>query len=79
MVGLLPLCAVTVFEGELMRKYPEVARALLAIPRGAPGARRRFIHDPVEARPCGPPARLGARRDEGSGACSRRCSTRTSS
>src|SRR5438046_8712200 len=25
MVGLLPLCAATVFEGELVRKYPELA------------------------------------------------------
>ena len=32
MVGLLPLCAVTVFEGKLAAKYPEissVARAYL--------------------------------------------------
>ena len=33
MVGLLPLCAVTVFEGELMAKYPELHERL-----------RRFIH-----------------------------------
>jgi hypothetical protein len=30
MVGLLPLCAVTVFEGELRRKYPEIDREFLA-------------------------------------------------
>jgi hypothetical protein len=30
MVGLLPLCAVTVFEGELRRKYPEIDAGLLA-------------------------------------------------
>ncbi len=29
MVGLLPLCAVTVFEGELARKYPELQEAVL--------------------------------------------------
>ncbi|MGQ0636197.1 MAG: MGH1-like glycoside hydrolase domain-containing protein [Planctomycetaceae bacterium] len=28
MVGLLPLCAATVFEGKLMEKYPEVAERL---------------------------------------------------
>jgi hypothetical protein len=28
MVGLLPLCAATVFEGELLRKYPELAERL---------------------------------------------------
>ena len=30
MVGLLPLCAVTVFEGELRRKYPEIDAGFLA-------------------------------------------------
>jgi hypothetical protein len=46
MVGLLPLCAVTVFEGELIAKAPEalekVRRFLLARPE-----LRAFIHDPV--------------------------------
>ena len=28
MVGLLPLCAVTVFEGELREKYPEITERL---------------------------------------------------
>ena len=38
MVGLLPLCAVTVFEGKLMAKYPGAAATLQQVPRGAPGA-----------------------------------------
>ena len=45
MVGLLPLCAVTVFEGELREKYPEVGqrwhRFLAARPELT-----AFIHDP---------------------------------
>jgi hypothetical protein len=46
MVGLLPLCAVTVFEGEFRRKYPDViARVqemLIARPELC-----AFIHDPA--------------------------------
>jgi len=45
MVGLLPLCAVTVFEGELQAKYPEIgesAAALLADHRELTAE----IHDP---------------------------------
>jgi hypothetical protein len=45
MVGLLPLCAVTVFEGELRQKHPELAgrfrRFLAARPELT-----AFIHDP---------------------------------
>jgi hypothetical protein len=49
MVGLLPFCAVTLFEGELMRKYPELQ-----------GTMRRFL----DARPeltafIHPPEKLG--------------------
>jgi len=47
MVGLLPLCAVTVFEGEVLRKYPEVGQQL----RGFISARPEltaFIHDPTK-------------------------------
>ncbi len=40
MVGLLPLCAVTVFEGELLKKYPELVPRLQPVPRRAPGADR---------------------------------------
>ena len=45
MVGLLPLCAVTVFEGELLQKYPKLENEL----RGFLGARPEltaYIHDP---------------------------------
>ena len=46
MVGLLPLCAVTVYEGELTRKYPqlldEFRRFLAARPELT-----AFVHDPA--------------------------------
>jgi hypothetical protein len=47
MVGLIPLCAVTVFEGELVGKYPELGEEM----RRSLAARselRAFIHDPIE-------------------------------
>jgi hypothetical protein len=45
MVGLLPLCAVTTFEGELMKKYPEIGNTLesmLTIQKEV----SKNIHDP---------------------------------
>jgi hypothetical protein len=47
MVGLLPLCAVTVFEGELIAKYPEVAQRLRRFLEARPEL-RAFIHDPAK-------------------------------
>ena len=51
MVGLLPLCAVTVFEGELLKKYPELVprlRRFIECPPGAdgvhPGSGKRGEH-----------------------------------
>ena len=35
MVGLLPLCAVTVFDGSLRERYPEIAAAIRRLPRVA--------------------------------------------
>jgi hypothetical protein len=61
MVGLLPLCAVTAFEGELLAKYPQLGQRL----RGFLDARpelRAFIHDP--AKPGQGGRRLGAILDE---------------
>ena len=63
MVGLLPLCAATVFEGELLAKYPELGERLQRFldarpelcagdPRPAQAGRRR------------PPARLDPRRNQ---------------
>src|SRR5262245_3191286 len=46
MVGLLPLCAVTVFEGQLMERFPEV-RTRFARFLEAREELRSFIHDPV--------------------------------
>jgi len=48
MVGLLPLCAVTVFEGELRRKYPEVGDRLGRFLESRPEL-TTFIHDPMQA------------------------------
>ncbi len=46
MVGLLPLCAVTVFEGELMEKYPELVPRLQRF-LGARPELTAFIHPPA--------------------------------
>jgi Mannosylglycerate hydrolase MGH1-like glycoside hydrolase domain len=47
MVGLLPLCAVTVFEGELLARYPEIGKRLHRFLEARPEL-RAFIHDPAE-------------------------------
>jgi hypothetical protein len=61
MVGLLPLCAVTVFEGELEGKYPEVSQRLRRFLEARPQL-RTFIHDPAKRGQGG--RRLGAILDE---------------
>ena len=45
MVSLLPLCAVTVFEGELMAKYPELRQRFRRFAAARPEL-TAFIHDP---------------------------------
>jgi hypothetical protein len=47
MVGLLPLCAVTVFEGELAGKYPDVTERLGRFLVSRPEL-KSFIHDPTK-------------------------------
>jgi hypothetical protein len=47
MVGLLPLCAATVFEGEALAKYPELGERLLWFLASRPEL-RRTIHDPLK-------------------------------
>ena len=47
MVGLLPLCAVTVFDGELRKKFPEATNRLREFLLARPEL-RAFIHDPVK-------------------------------
>jgi hypothetical protein len=47
MVGLLPLCAVTVFEGELRRKYPELERQFREFLASRPEL-VAMIHDPAK-------------------------------
>jgi len=47
MVGLLPLCAVTVFDGELTRQCPELTVRLREFLLARPEL-RTFIHDPLK-------------------------------
>jgi hypothetical protein len=61
MVGLLPLCAVTVFDGKLLRKHPEVADRLRDFLAARPEL-LSFIHDPTRIGHAG--RRLGAILDE---------------
>jgi hypothetical protein len=46
MVGLLPLCAATTYDGKLLTKYPEVANRLRAFLETRPEL-RTSIHDPI--------------------------------
>lgn len=61
MVGLLPLCAVTVFEGEFRDKYPEIMERLKGLLEARPDL-CTFIHDPAKEGQSG--RRLGAILDE---------------
>jgi hypothetical protein len=61
MVGLLPLCAVTVFEGEFRKKYPEIAKKFQGFLDARPEL-KTFIHDPTKPGCAG--RRLGAIMDE---------------
>jgi hypothetical protein len=47
MVGLLPLCAVTVFEGKMVAKYPELGQRMRRFLEARPEL-RAFIHDPAK-------------------------------
>ena len=47
MVGLLPLCAVTVFEGKLAKQYPEVGQTIVEYLQRKPEL-TAFIHDPLK-------------------------------
>jgi len=47
MVGLLPLCAVTVFDGKVMEKHPELRERFRKFIEARPEL-RTFIHDPVK-------------------------------
>jgi hypothetical protein len=46
-VGLLPLCAVTVFDGEFIKKHPEYQERFQRFFEARPEL-REFIHDPVK-------------------------------
>jgi hypothetical protein len=47
MVGLLPLCAVTVYEPEFREKYPIFSERMLEFFKGRPEL-KEFIHDPIK-------------------------------
>jgi hypothetical protein len=61
MVGLLPLCAVTVFEGELREKHPELFKRFERFLAARPEL-TNYIHDPNKVGHAG--RRLGAILDE---------------
>ena len=61
MVGLLPLCAVTVFEGEFGKKFPEVMKQFKGFLDARPEL-TTFIHDPAKVGQSG--RRLGSILDE---------------
>lgn len=48
MVGLLPLCAVTSFDGDLIKQFPETRRDLVRFVEARPEI-IEFIHDPMKA------------------------------
>jgi hypothetical protein len=52
MVGLLPLCAATTFEGELFKYFPELAERLLRFMAARPEI-AAAIHDPKKVGPTG--------------------------
>jgi len=47
MVGLLPLCAATVFEGHFMRRFPQLSHRLVKFLHARPEL-TAFIHDPFK-------------------------------
>ena len=47
MVGLLPFCAVTIFEGDLAKKYPQVGQTARDYLQAHPEL-TAFIHDPLK-------------------------------
>jgi hypothetical protein len=61
MVGLLPLCAVTVFENEFLKKYPGMMKQLVGLLKARPEL-VTSIHDPARVGEAG--RRLGAILDE---------------
>ena len=61
MVGLLPLCAVAVFEGEFRKKYPDIMERFKGFLQARPEL-STFIHDPGKVGQSG--RRLGSILDE---------------
>src|SRR5271170_2770033 len=61
MVGLLPMCAVTVFDGKFIERHPEFRGRLRSFLDARPEL-RTFIHDPAELGHAG--RRLAAVLDE---------------
>jgi hypothetical protein len=62
MVGLLPLCAATVFEGGSLERFPESRARLPEVHRGASGADSLYPRS-AQARLCGPTACCGVGRN----------------
>jgi hypothetical protein len=62
MVGLLPLCAVAVFDGQVLQRYPQFRSRIHSFLEARPEL-EGFIHDPLALGPSG--RRLAAILDEG--------------
>ena len=78
MVGLLPLCAVTVLRRQASRGLPRAEAALYRVPRGAPGA--EGLHSRSDrARPAGTDGSPRSWTRPSFAACWRRCWTKRSS
>ena len=63
MVGLLPLCAVTVFDGKFLERHPEVRARFQAFLEDRPEL-RTFIHDPAKLGHAGRRLASAPRRDQ---------------
>ena len=76
MVGLLPLCAATVFDGELIKKYPELGERLKWFLETRPSVRRDSRSRQRAALPVA--SSLPSWTKPSFAACWPKCSTRTS-
>ena len=79
MVGLLPLCAVTVFEGELREEVSGDHASGFARFLDARPELHQLHPRSGQGRACGPPARRRFSMKPNCAACWRRCSTKTNS
>ena len=77
LVGLLPLCAATVLEGDLIERHPGCWTGSMSSSRASPTRYRNSLNVPVPTPRAGGSPRSST--SSGCGESSRSCSTRTSS